>query len=156
MSGTLYDQLSDKVLLKEPLKRIIESTGATTNNHYKHDIPITMFMVWVRKDEQWLIEQMNTVDPTSFYNLDRTVVGKTLDSKLGLFDRFRRFIESEPLILDIFTVSGNKNWEFDRFHFYMGVILKNTNWWSKNEAIINATSTKNKKALNAVKNVQES
>src|SRR5574343_716388 len=106
MSGTLYDQLSDKVLLKEPLKKVIESTGATTNNHYKHDIPITMFMVWVRKDEQWLIEQMNTVDPTSFYNLDRTVVGKTLDSKLGLFDRFRQFIESEPLILDIFTVSG--------------------------------------------------
>ncbi len=156
MSGTLYDQLSDKVLLKLPLKQVIESTGATTNNHYKHDIPVTMFMVWVRRDEQWLIDCMNQVDPSSFYNLDRAIVGQQLDNKFGLFSRFKTFIESEPLIKDIFDVSGNKDWTFDRFHFYMGVIIKSTNWWQKNEATITATSAKNKKALNAVRKVQES
>jgi hypothetical protein len=156
MSGTLHDQLADHCLLKEPLKKVIETTGATTNNHYMHDIPVTMFMVWIKRDESWLMSCMNQTDPTCFYNLDRAVVGELIDGKYGLFDRFKAFIESDDLIKDIFEVSGNKNWSFDRFHFYMGVIIKNTNWWTKNEEAILIAAHKNKKLLKTVRIVTES
>ena len=59
MSGTIHDQLlpivSGRVLLKDSVKNVLSSSKMMSRS-FGEDIPLSVFMVWVDRDSQFLLD----------------------------------------------------------------------------------------------------
>lgn len=151
MSGLLYDLLSDRVLLIRDIKEVFSTWNLEKN------FTLVIFLTWMVKNQQHLIECINQLDPTGFYGLGNKDIGECVARKTDLRDDFELFVKNDETINIMIDVTNDViDIPAFNFHYYLGILIKNTNWWHRNEEVIQKSSNHNKNRAKIVRGISES
>jgi hypothetical protein len=119
------------------------------------ELTLPMFMMWVSEYEPTIEEYLQSCS-TSFTELNNAGVGKTLDASYGLNETFNTWLRCNKFMQKLHELTGitYSNPSF-KFHFWLGLVVRNTSWWEANHEIIKKESNKNKKNLKLVRGINE-
>lgn len=120
------------------------------------ELTLPMFILWVSEYESTL-ENCLAIDISAFTDLSNKGVGKVFDANFDLEARFKSWLRCNEFMQKLNELTGITYMSPGfKFHYWLGLVVRNTSWWNENYEEIKKSSNKNKKNLKLVRGISES